>query len=54
MKSMNNIKDLLKEHLRVEIGHPRRDWDDYENDIEIQIYWDDELIIQTDSISRTL
>jgi hypothetical protein len=38
------IKDLLKEHLHVEVSHPRDRYHDYNEDTKVAIYWDDELI----------
>ncbi len=51
---MDNIKDLLKDHLRIEIGHPRKGYEEYENEIVLQVYWDDELITEANSMYQTL
>lgn len=47
---MEDIKDLLKKHLRLQMGHPTKDFEDFPSDIALEVYWDDELIAKTDSI----
>lgn len=44
------LKNLLKDHLRVEVSHPRDRYHDYNEDTEVAIYWDDELITKGNNI----
>ena len=47
---VGSIKELIKEHLRVEVTHPRDRYHDYNEDTEVSIYWDDELITKDNNI----
>lgn len=49
---MENIKDLLKEHLRIEVIHPRELYHEYQDCTEVLVYFDDELITKDNNIDK--